>query len=127
MGVGLVPAEISRALGCQPTSCHARGDTIAGKRTGSSRTATSGLWLLAAAERWPADLDGQIVEILGKLTPDLAKWAQITTGTKLDLFCGLFLDGDNEGLAVSAANLAALGQRGIALNLDIYGGYSGDG
>ena len=37
-----------------------------------------------------------------------------------NLFCGLFMSSGNDMLPLSASALLALGQRGIALTLDIY-------
>jgi hypothetical protein len=39
-----------------------------------------------------------------------------------DLCVGLFLQGSNEGIEISPENLFLLGERGIMLGLDIYGG-----
>jgi hypothetical protein len=80
------------------------------------------MWRLFATEREPQDLDGQIDELLSKLTDDFNVWASIAEKYKLDLFCGLFMRGSNEGLSISPKSLAALGLRQIELGLDIYGG-----
>jgi hypothetical protein len=68
-------------------------------------------------------MDGQIQEILSQTTQDLAVWRSIGEKHQIDLFCGLFLGGRNEGMSLSAKSLAALGERGIELALDIYSGY----
>jgi hypothetical protein len=60
--------------------------------------------------------------LLSKLTDDFNVWASIAERYKLDLFCGLFMQGSNEGLSISPKSLAALGLRQIELGLDIYGG-----
>jgi hypothetical protein len=80
------------------------------------------MWRLFATKREPQDLDGQIDELLSKLTDDFNVWASIAERYKLDLFCGLFMQGSNEGLSISPKSLAALGLRQIELGLDIYGG-----
>jgi hypothetical protein len=41
----------------------------------------------------------------------------------LDLSCGLFMKVSNEGMNVSSESLVALGQRHIALSLDVYDGH----
>jgi hypothetical protein len=81
-----------------------------------------GMWRLVASKREPEDLDGQIAELLSKLTDDLDVWASIARTYQLDLFCGLFMGGSNEGLSISPETMAALGLRHIELGLDIYGG-----
>ena len=80
------------------------------------------MWSLKSEEREPANLDRQIAEILAKVTSDLEIWASLRRNFRLDLFCGLFLHQENEGLAVSPESLFALGERGIQLSLDVYGG-----
>lgn len=40
----------------------------------------------------------------------------------MDMFCGLFMQNENEGQSLSAELLAMLGERGIDLSLDIYDG-----
>jgi hypothetical protein len=78
------------------------------------------MWLLEASDRQPEDLDGQIAEMLGRLTPSLEIWRNMATQYDLDLFCGLFMRETNEGLTIAPTSLAALAARGIELGLDIY-------
>lgn len=121
-GDDLDPAEITRLLGCDPDSAQTKGEQIVGRNTGSIRVASVGMWRLFAIEREPEDLDGQIGELLSKLTDDLNVWRAIAGKYRLDLFCGLFMRGGNEGLSIAPDSLAALGARQIELGLDIYGG-----
>jgi len=79
------------------------------------------MWQLKAASCEPENLDKQVAELLAKLSPDLAVWASLSKRFEIDLFCGLFMEQSNEGGEISAATLMALGERGIALGLDIYG------
>ena len=69
----------------------------------------------------PGDLDGQITELLAGTTKDLAVWKRLTDIYHADVFCGLFLEESNEEINVSPQMLLMLGERGIALGLDIYG------
>jgi len=84
------------------------------------------MWRLGATKRAPGNLDAQIDEILSKLSSDMAVWKRISERYHVDLFCGLFLAGGNEGLTISPKSLADLGNRGIELGLDIYGGDASD-
>jgi hypothetical protein len=83
--------------------------------------ARRGQWHLAATDSAPEDLDGQVAELLAKLTGDLAVWSDLSRRFDLDLFCGWFMGSSNEGVLVSSKTLLSLGQRGIDLGLDIYG------
>jgi hypothetical protein len=78
------------------------------------------MWRLEATDREPEDLDGQIAELLSRLTPSLDVWRELCGRYQIDLFCGFFMRETNEGLEVSAESMAKLGQRGIVLGLDIY-------
>jgi len=78
------------------------------------------MWSLHAGECEPEDLDSQVQEILGDLTADLSVWADLAQRFEIDLFCGLFMKVANEGVLLAPATLMALGERGIALDLDIY-------
>jgi hypothetical protein len=122
IGDDLIPDEITRLLGASPTHAETKGDKIVGKKTGYVRIAKKGMWRLCTRDRVPEDIDGQIHEILGQMTDDLSVWQNITKKYHADLFCGLFMRVSNEGLTISAQSLAALGTRGIEMDLDIYAG-----
>ena len=121
-GDNLDPTDITRLLGCPPTFAQTKGERVISRHTGTVRFARAGMWRLCAADREPQDLDGQIAEVLSKLTDDVSVWNAIAERYKLDLFCGLFMNGRNEGVSISPRALSALGLRHIELGLDIYGG-----
>ena len=118
-GDDLVPEEISELLGARPTESCCKGQEIVGRNTGTVRIAKTGSWRLSAVDREPEDVEAQIFEILDQLTQDIDAW-QMLSRYKPDLFCGVFMASSNDGLPLSAKALLALGQRGIALALDIY-------
>jgi hypothetical protein len=119
-GDNLVPEEISRLLGSDPTHSQIKGEIIVGPKTGKESVAKSGFWLLGASDCEPENINGQVEAILGMLTDDLNVWTKIGQEFEIDLFCGLFLGSSNEGLSISPKTLTALGQRSIELALDIY-------
>lgn len=120
-GDDLVPAEVSNLLRCAPTTWQTRGEVIVGNKTGIERIARTGMWSLHSVDQEPENLDGQIEEILAKVTADIEMWQALARRYRADLFCGLFMEGGNEGLVISPASLVALGERGIELALDVYG------
>jgi hypothetical protein len=122
-GDDLAPDEITKLLGVSSTASEVKGDKIVGRKTGHIRIARTGSWRLHAADREPEDMDSQIQEILNQATHDLAVWRSIGKRYQVDMFCGIFLGGSNEGMTLSSASLSALGDRGIELGLDIYSGY----
>jgi hypothetical protein len=119
-GDDLDPEEITKTLGCAPTAGQRKGDVLIGGETGIARTAKFGMWRLEASDREPEDLDGQVAELLSCLTQSMDAWRSIAARYRMDLFCGFFMRETNEGLTVSPEALAALGERGIELGLDIY-------
>jgi len=120
-GEDLVPDEISTLLGTSPTESCRKGQELIGSKTGTIRIAKTGSWRLTAARREPEDLEAQIFEILDQLTQDLTAWESLAR-FQPDLFCGLFMDNSNDSLPLSPKALLSLGQRGIALCLDVYDG-----
>ena len=118
-GDDLVPEEITALLGASPTVSYRKGQELVGRKTGIVRIAKTGSWRLSAARREPEDLEAQTLEILAQLTQDLKVWESLSR-FQPDLFCGLFMGSSNDGLPLSAKVLLSLGQRGIALGLDIY-------
>ena len=124
MGDSLIPEEVTNMLGGTPTEAQRKGQEFQG-RTGISRTAKVGMWRLRATETTTGDLDAQVQEILSQLTDDTAAWNRLASQYDIDLFCGLFMEKENEGVGISASTLRELGARGIELSLDIYSGDSG--
>jgi hypothetical protein len=78
------------------------------------------MWLLEAPRREPEDLNAQVAEILSRLSQDIEVWKALTQEFELDLYCGLFMGSTNDGLCLSASTLAALGERGIELAIEVY-------
>ena len=120
-GDELIPEEISKLLGAAPTYAHGKGEVIPVGTSGRTRIGKSGLWNLSAEPTEPENVDAQVVELLGKLSADLDLWRMLSTRYDIDLFCGWFMGEGNEGVGIAAATLLALGQRGIRLDLDLYG------
>lgn len=118
-GDELVPDEISALLGASPTVSYQKGQELIGSRTGIKRITKTGSWRLSAADRKPEDLERQIFEILQQLTQDLTIWASLAR-FEPNIYCGLFMGSSNDGTWLSGEALLALGQRGIALGLEIY-------
>jgi hypothetical protein len=120
-GDHLDPDEITKLLDCEPTASHRKGDVSIGKKTGTRVVRKSGLWRLESDQRSLANLDIKIGELLFQVTDDLDIWQHLASKYSLDVFCGVFLDGINQGLELPPQILLELGRRGIDLQLDIYG------
>jgi len=77
-------------------------------------------WRYGVEPRVPGDLDGQIRELFGALTDDLSVWRSLAAKYAPDLYVGLFMKEENEGIEISAECLGMLAERGVSLSLDIY-------
>lgn len=124
IGDDLMPDEVTALLGAAPTMATTRGQV---NQLGMGpKVWRTGSWRLEAPDAEPANPDGQIAEILDELTPDLAIWRALARRFKVDLFCGWFMAEGNEGVSLSPETLRALGERGIRLDIDLYGGGDGE-
>lgn len=126
--VGVDPAEVAAALGRPPTHSMTKGEPMVRKgrvvrsAEGAPLIAKANVWGYSAAPREPEDLDGQIAEICAALTDDLSVWRGLGARGRLDLFVGLFLREENEGMKIGPHALALLAERGVTLGLDIHCG-----
>jgi hypothetical protein len=120
VGDELDPEELTRLLGGTPTVGVRKGGVWLTSR-GREKTAARGRWSLDAECRSPGDLDAQVAELFAMLTPDLAVWKDLTRRFQAQVFCGVFLGDENEGMRLAPATLMAVGSRGLVLDLDIYG------
>ena len=122
-GDDLVPQDITRMLGAQPSHACTKGEMgkkMAGLKVGDLRVAKTGMWRLCASNREPEDIDGQIREIFSQISADVAVWQNLTKNYQVNLFCGLFMTKTNDGLSISPQSMAVLAERGIELWFDIY-------
>ena len=124
-GDDLEPDEITACLGATPTVGARKGGVWLTAR-GAEKIAPTGSWRLVADRCEPADLDGQINRLLAGLSDDLAGWRAFSDRYGGRIFCGLFLASGNEGLRLKPDTLARVAERGLAIDLDIYGQYLPD-
>lgn len=118
-GDDLDPKNVTTALGVLPTRAEEKGQLITNV-LGDVRTAGRGSWCYTVERRTPGDLDGQIKELFDALTNDLSIWRLLAGKYAADLFVGMFLSEENEGVAISATSLEMVSSRGLALEFDVY-------
>jgi len=116
----LDPSHISEVLGAQPTSGVKKGGVWT-TSMGVEKIAVTGSWRIKSEHRSPGDLNGQIQEILAKLTSDTTAWRGLSERYQGRIFCGLFLASGNEGVRLESETISAIGERGLLLDFDIYG------
>lgn len=121
-GDSLVPAEVTALLGAEPTFSHSKGEEIRINQAGQVRVAQTGMWLKSVDDRTPENLDGQLRRLFDEMSDDLSVWQRIPETYSADLFCGLFMQGFNEGLTISASVMKMIADRRLEFGFDIYGG-----
>lgn len=117
----LDPDAITRLMGVQPKFAARKGDTrISGGQTVTQRV---GIWTFGITDEpsgeW--ELDDAVGALLARLPDDLAIWQELRRHHRIDLFCGLFMGSDNQGADLRPETLRQLADRGLTLDLDIYG------
>lgn len=119
-GDDLLPDEVSRLLGAQPSYSKIKGEVQYRTSTGGVLIAKTGTWHFAAREQQPGDLDAQIEEIFAVLTDDPQIWRAFKSRFELDLFCGVFMQTSNDDIGLSPAHSCLLGERGIDFRVSVY-------
>lgn len=122
----LDPSEISRLFGVSPKFAARKGEII--RRGSRAMPHRVGIWTYGLTEEpspeW--ELDDAIGALIARLPADLAVWQELGERFKLDIFCGLFMGTDNQGAVIAPYTLKLLAERGLTLDLDIYGPPSDD-
>lgn len=119
-GDDLDPAEITDRLGGVPSLGVSKGATWL-TASGAEKIAYTGSWRLKVNREEPENLDYQINRLLDGLSDDLSAWRSFAKRYRGRIFCGLFMESGNEGLTLQPETLVRVGERGLVIDLDIYG------
>jgi len=119
-GDDLDPAEITDRLGGVPSVGVSKG-AIWLTASGAEKVANTGSWRLKVDREEPENLDYQINRLLDGLSDDLPAWRSFAKRYRGRIFCGLFMASGNEGLTLHPETLVRVGERGLVIDLDIYG------
>ncbi len=111
---GLDTLEVGRLLGNDAADVASRSHT---QPDGTVRTANS--WRLQVEGE---ELDSLVMTIFSKVTADLQIWDELSRKYRLDLFCGLFLSEEKQGVELPPQVLRAVAERGLSIGFDIYAG-----
>jgi len=114
-GEDLDPDEISRLLGCAPTSAHRRGD-----RRRSGLAAPTGGWLLSVEAKSPTGPEELVRLLLARLPMDDALWSDLRTRFRVRLLFGIFTEGWNRGFTLSADAVRRITLLGAGVEFDLY-------
>lgn len=118
-GEELVPEELCRLFDHFYTKAWIKGYQYS-TSSGAVVVKKTGAWILEADPSETGDFDGQIAQLLSHANVSLEVWASFATKFEMDVFCAWFMHEPNEGIEVSPQTLLMLGERNIALSVDIY-------
>lgn len=112
--------QISKTLARTPDRAESKGDVLSISTKGVKRIADTGLWQPHAPEESDGPLDGQIRDLLGPLTDDLAVWRDLASRYTAEMYCGIFMNTGNDELGLHVSTLRMLSDRELRLEFDIY-------
>ena len=115
-GKDLAPEEISRFLGCVPTTSHRQGD----ERQRGLPPWRTGLWLLTVNGKSPQGPDHLFDTLLNQVSSDPAIWSDLRTRFSVTILLGMSAFQWNSGFEVSAPTKKRLSDIGVPVSFDIY-------
>ncbi|MXO48730.1 DUF4279 domain-containing protein [Erythrobacter vulgaris] len=116
----LDPELFTELLECKPTVGVKKGEAWV-TSLGRSKIAPTGSWRLEVDKEVSGNLEMKIATLFSSVTDDLSRWKQLPRAERAQLFCGLFMVCVNEGVGLSQSILQQISDRGLALELDLYG------
>ncbi|HEV7992521.1 MAG TPA: DUF4279 domain-containing protein [Gemmatimonadaceae bacterium] len=117
-GDALDPDFLTQQLGVAPSFSARKGEVTA--RRGRERLHTTGVWTFRLEVPPATELGEAIGHVLAALPEDATLWEEITSSFTAELFCGVFLENDNQSTVIQPDVLSALGRRGLPLSLDLF-------
>ncbi|SRR6266540_1138132 len=122
-GDDLDPDEVSRLIGCAPTSAHRRGEP---RRSGPPWPRDA--WLLSVEGQSPTGPEELVHLLLGPLPADEAFWSEVRRRFRVQLMFGIFTERWNRGFELSAEAVRRINVLGAGVGVDIYASLDeGDG
>lgn len=120
-GDDLVPEELTALLGRQPRIGARKGETFLG-HNGRTILASTGKWVLGTGCTEPPCIDKQINDLLNSLPANAELWRDLTTRFDCHISVGAYFDIESwtGGIMLEAETLGMLGERGLAIDFDIY-------
>ena len=117
-GDTLDPDFLTQQLGVAPSFSARKGDLTV--RRGRERLHTTGVWSFRAEVPEGTELGDALMHLLAALPQDATMWEEITGSFSAELFCGVFLEDENQSTVVPPEALSELGRRGLSLSLDLF-------
>lgn len=117
-GDELDPEFLTQQLGIAPAFSAAKGDPVS--HGGRVAPRESGIWVHRVEVPEGTELGDGIDMLLASLPDSTVLWEELLSSYSVDVFCGVFLQGDNQSTQIAPEVLAALGRRGFAVHFDLY-------
>lgn len=117
-GDALDPEFLTQQFGVAPSFSARKGETVVRDRRESVQQ--TGVWDYQLDVPPATELGGVIERLLEVFPEDSTLWGELTTAYTADVFCGIFLQDDNQSTVIDPEVLAALARRGLPLSLDLY-------
>lgn len=115
-GDDLDPEEITKMLGCEPTSAHRKGD----KRTDMSAPALTGEWILSVRGAAPVGPEELTSSLLLRLPTGDALWRTLADRFRVELRFALHLSAYSRGFELSAPLTERISALHASVGFDIY-------
>jgi hypothetical protein len=117
-GDALDPDFLTQQLGVAPSFSARKGEVIA--RRGRERLQTTGVWTYRLEVPPATEIGDAIAHLLAALPEDATLWEEITSSFTADVFCGVFLEDDNQSTLIQPEVLGTLARRGLPLSFDLF-------
>lgn len=120
-GDDLNPDELTALLGQQPQQGVRKGEMYYGYDA-RGRPSRTGMWHFGLGYREPPSIDQQITELLARLPETDEVWDDLTTKYECLVAVGVWFTDDSwsGGFTLQADTLRMLGERGLAVDFDMY-------
>lgn len=109
-GDDLIPEEVCRLVGHFPSKAWMKGYQYT-TSSGGTVVRKTGAWILDADPSETGDFDGQISQLLAQIPIGTDIWLSLGNRFEIDIYCGWFMHGSIEGVAISSQSLQMLGER----------------
>ena len=117
-GDELDPEFLTQHLGIAPAYSAAKGDPD--ENGGRDAPRDSGIWVHRIEVPEGTELGDAVDMLLASLPDSTVLWEELVSSYSVDVFCGVFLQGDNQSTRIAPEVLAALGRRGFGVTFDLY-------
>ena len=115
-GHDLDPEDVSSRLGCEPSSCHRRGD----RKSPQGVPARTGAWFLNLRGFAPTGPEELIRRLLMKLPPDKPRWQELVSKFDVQLRIAIHFTAWNKGFELSPEVVSDIGKLGARVDFDLY-------